>query len=77
MMLPLPQCGLDITTWWDYSISRYAVALDTSTGEYLTASDGRGKGGRNKFFLKNAEGKTIKQIRAGNLAEAIEIISSH
>lgn len=61
--------AIDLPTWFEQAVRLQRLALDLETGAYLTASDGRGKGGRNRYYLMTQSSRRL--IRAVSDEDAI------
>lgn len=61
--------AIDLPTWFEQAVKLQRLALDLESGAYLIASGGRGKQGRNRYFLHRAGCR--KEIRAVSNEDAI------
>lgn len=71
MLRPTSQCRLTVVEWFTWAIQRYAVAVDTATGAWVTKSDGRCRGGLTRFILHRPDGSR-REVKANSMAEAID-----
>lgn len=62
---------IDLATAFQLGTRECKLAVDLETGAYLVGTNGRGKGGLQRFYLHSGDGKR-KLIRAYTVQEAIE-----